>query len=177
MKEIYGTKEHYKAWLSEQYRRDIEFYRAILKDRSEKPVSAPYAADALFDSDLEAEVDAGILVTIQDLEKGLKEEKRLIDSITDADWRIVASSSYPKVTLALVLGLDPVVLKAGLSDHILARMRAQSAGQRTAYISGSGPTAWVGIEEFDVQKDMFVDSVMEMAQAPLAKGTTAGLLD
>ena len=176
LKEIYGTKDHYKTWLSGQYRRDIDFYKAILKDRSEHPDIVQASKEGMFDSDLEAEVDATIQVTIRELEAGFKEETRLIDGISDSDWGLVAASPYPKVTLALVLGLDIAVLRQGLSDHILARMRAQSVGQRTAYLTGSGPRAWRGIEEFDVQKDLFVESILEKAQTPKVKGGPAGLL-
>ena len=176
LKEVYSTKDHYKTWLSEQYNHDIDFYKAILKDRSENPDIAPASKEGMFDSDLESEIDAATKDTILDLEAGFKEERRIIDAIPDAEWAPIAASPYPKVTLGHVLGLDPIVLRKGLSDHILARMRAQSIGQRTVYLTGSGPKAWEGIEEFDVQKDVFVNTMMEMAQVPMAKEGPVALL-
>jgi hypothetical protein len=174
LKEIYRTKGEYTDWLREQYQKELQFYRAILKgDRSYTELYPELDELGIFDSDMEEEIESSTRAQLQEMAENLREEIRIIDEIPDEDWKKVANSPNPKITLGLLLGAEARDVKENFTTAVLVRMRAQRMGQRSAFYTWTGPKMWDGLEDFEVQVDRLVESVLE----PLLAYETAGLLE
>lgn len=177
--DVYRTKDDYLNWLREQYERESQFYHAILSGEKEYGDIYPeYEEMFMFDSEMEEEVLASARAQIEELDKNLKEEIQLISDIPDEEWKKVAESKNPKVTLGQLLGAKASDIKENFSNYLLVRMRAQRMGRRSAFYSWEGPTIWAGQEDFGVQ----VESVVERLLKPLLGGLedeeeVAGLLE
>lgn len=174
LKDVYGTKDDYLNWLREQYDKELQFYRAILKgDKSYAELYPELAELDIFDSDLEEEIQASTKAQLEEIAHNLREETEIINGISDEDWGRVARSPNPKITLALVLGASSQDIKENFQTTILVRMRAQRMGQRGAFFTWTGPKMWDGLEDFEVQVDRLVDAVLE----PIIAYETAGLIE
>jgi hypothetical protein len=174
LKDVYRTKDHYLNWLREQYDKELQFYRAILKgDKSYTELYPELAELDIFDSDLEDEIQASTKSQLEEIAHNLREETKIINGISDEDWERVARSPNPKITLALVLGASSQEIKENFQTSILVRMRAQRMGQRSAFYTWTGPKMWTGLEDFEVQVDRLVDAVLE----PIIAFETAGLIE
>ncbi len=174
LKDIYRTKDEYLNWLRQQYDREIQFYRAILRGEASYSELYPELEElGIFDSDLTDEIQASTRDQLDELNQNLREETAIVKGITDADWEKISSSSNPKITMAVILGAAPKDIKENFQTSLLVRMRAQRMGQRTAFYSWTGPKIWDGLEDFEVQVDSVVDAVLD----PIIAYETSGALE
>jgi len=162
LEDVYRSKDDYLNWLREQYQREMEFYHTILSgEKDYGDVYPEFEEMFMFDSEMEEEVLASARAQLEELDRNLKDEIRLIDKISDRDWEKVAKSSNPKIALGQLLGAKARDIRENFSNYLLVRMRAQRMGRRTAFYSWEGPTIWAGQEDFGVQVDSVIDRLLK----------------
>jgi len=148
LKTVFSSKETYINHLDKEYVKDQAFYEAILKNPGK------YRKDT-DDELLNKEIDRSAKKYLRNINKRKTDEEKIINSLKPGDWLEISKSKYPKVQLAIMLGVpkDAIVNNFGL--YFINQLKAEFMGSRTAYLTSSGPSSWHEIERIEKELEYF----------------------
>jgi len=153
IKKVYDTPNHYIQWLDQEYMRDKAFYEAILKNPSKFTLDNK---EMLLDKEIEHSAKEYLKI----MEKKKSDEKELIRGIQRTDWNDIRISEYPKVYLGLVLGASKGAIINNFGIYFINLLKAHFAGSRTAFLSSTGPTSWIELEQCKDELEYFKKQVV-----------------
>ena len=154
LNKVYESPESYIEYLDEEYNRDQAFYEAILKNPKK------YTKD-IDDQLLNEEIDKSAKKYLKTIKKRKVNEAAIIRTIKPEDWLDLKISKYPKVQLALILGVPKEAIINNFGLYFINQLKAHFLGTRTAYISSTGPTSWHEIERIETELTYFKKEVID----------------
>ena len=154
LKTVFASKDTYISHLDKEYVRDQAFYEAILKNPGK------YRGDS-DDILLNEEVDRSAKKYLKTIKEKKRDEIATIDSLEPTDWREIRDSAYPKVQLGLMLGVSKEAIVNNFGLYFINQLKAEFLGQRTAFLSSSGPSSWHEIDRIDKELEYFNTEVIE----------------